>query len=347
MESQQKLLPENPGIQSSNKAAEEPKTALTEFEMDNSHKGPEQKAASQEKSGVSKMRHWLWDNWILLSMFSLISFTTTNLLIGALSPLGMQGVNYFCFGNLLASVIYFACNRECSKRNLPSAKDQDGKCKVLMRTWDNRVDWYTIAFCILSAVWQFFIYASAMLCFKVAKSAGLNIGIAQCIWALNPFLVAVIERVFWGVGLAKTQVFGMCSLVACTICVSLSELFQADDSLQEIIVVDGKTPVYVAVLTSLVFPLVCAVFSVLIKYADKNLRLDAFDWNCSSLGLMSFAFQIVGVVNFSTGAVPFDLGHFIRGSFGSLFNLSGTVWIIAAFNSDGAPFGPILALVNM
>ena len=28
-------------------------------------------------------------------------------------------------------------------------------------------------------------------------------------------------------------------------------------------------------------------------------------------------------------------------------NLSGTVFIIAAFNTDGAPFGPIGALVNM
>ena len=41
MESQQKLLPENPGIQSSSKATEEPKTALTEFEIDNSHKEPD------------------------------------------------------------------------------------------------------------------------------------------------------------------------------------------------------------------------------------------------------------------------------------------------------------------
>ena len=202
-------------------------------------------------------------------------------------------------------------------------------------------------FCLLSALWQFFIYASAMLCFKVAKSAGLNIGIAQCIWALNPFLVAVIERVFWGVGLAHTQVLGMCSLVACTICVSLSELFQGDESKLEVRLVEGRTPIYVAVLVSLVFPIVCAVFSCLIKYADKKLRLDAFDWNCSSMGMMSLAFQIVGIINFSSGAVEFNLGHFVRGSFGSLGNLSGTVWIIAAFNSDGAPFGPILALVNM
>ena len=57
-----------------------------------------------------------------------------------------------------------------------------------------------------------------------------------------------------------------------------------------LVVVDGKTPVYAAVLFSLVFPIVTAVFANFIKYADKMLRLDAFDWNCASLGLMSLAF---------------------------------------------------------
>ena len=55
-------------------------------------------------------------------------------------------------------------------------------------------------------------------------------------------------------------------------------------------IVDGRTPIYAAVLFSLVMPVVCAIFANFIKYADKILRLDAFDWNCASLGLMSVAF---------------------------------------------------------
>ena len=55
----------------------------------------------------------------------------------------------------------------------------------------------------------------------------------------------------------------------------------------------------------------------------------------------------MGIVNFSTGNVEYEFGYWIRGTFGSLMNLSGTVFIIAAFNTDGAPFGPIGALVNM
>ena len=46
MESQQKLLPEEPSTQPSNKAAEEPKTALTEFEIDHTHQKPDQNVKS-------------------------------------------------------------------------------------------------------------------------------------------------------------------------------------------------------------------------------------------------------------------------------------------------------------
>ena len=81
----------------------------------------------------------------------------------------------------------------------------------------------------MSAAFQFFIFASVVLCFKVAKLAGLNIGIAQSVWALNPFMVAVMERVVWGVGLKRYQIIGMISIVVCTILVSLSELFQSNE----------------------------------------------------------------------------------------------------------------------
>ena len=82
----------------------------------------------------------------------------------------------------------------------------------------------------------------------------------------------------------------MLALVTCTILVSLSELFQAKESEQAVTVVDGGTPIYAAVLFSLVMPVVCAIFANFIKYADKVLRLDATDWNCAAVGIMSLAF---------------------------------------------------------
>ena len=110
-------------------------------------------------------------------MLSLISFSTTNLLIGNLSALGMGSVNYFCLGSLLFSLCYFTYHKECGKLNSRDAKISK-KNKVLTRTWDNRIDWWTIVFCLVSACMQFAIFASVILCFRVSHAAGLNIGIA-------------------------------------------------------------------------------------------------------------------------------------------------------------------------
>ena len=110
-------------------------------------------------------------------MAALVSFSTCNLLIGSLAPLGMGSVNYFCLGSLLFSIFYFGIRKECNRMNSFDSK-ANGDRKVLTRTWDNRVDWWTLIFCLLSAAMQFAIYAAVVLCFRVSRAAGLNIGIA-------------------------------------------------------------------------------------------------------------------------------------------------------------------------
>lgn len=60
----------------------------------------------------------------------------------------------------------------------------------------------------------------------IAKQAGLNIGIAQAIWAISPFFVSILERVYYKTAFNIKQVYGMIFLVLCAILVSLSEVFQ-------------------------------------------------------------------------------------------------------------------------
>ena len=139
----------------------------------------------------------------------------------------------------------------------------------------------------------------------------------------------------------------MSFIILCTILVSLSELFSSTPPESSWVVVDGKTPIYAAVLVSLLMPLVCTIFSNVIKYADKSMRLNALDWNCAFYFFMTLTFQIIAIYNFSTGAIGFEFELWLRGFFASLVNLLGSVFIISAFNTDGAPYGPIGALVNM
>ena len=102
-----------------------------------------------------------------------------------------------------------------------------------------------------------------------------------------------------------------------------------------------------AVLATLVMPVVTTFFANVIRYADINLKLDPSDWTCAYMLLMSIAFQIVGIVNFSSGAVEFSFNLWLRGTFGSVLNCLGLIFLIGALNTPNAPYGPIGALVNL
>ena len=77
----------------------------------------------------------------------MISFSVCNIFIGEISDMGMESVNYFCSGSLIFSIGYFIYNKEWAKRNneqrgLLDAQGRDKK--VLLRTWDNKFDWYAL-----------------------------------------------------------------------------------------------------------------------------------------------------------------------------------------------------------
>ena len=63
--------------------------------------------------------------------------------------------------------------------------------------------------------------------FKVAKMAGLNIGISQSIWALQPFLIALIDKYIYGNPFDRRKLLGMAALVVCAMFVSLSKVFES------------------------------------------------------------------------------------------------------------------------
>ena len=99
----------------------------------------------------ARPKHWLKDNWVLLSIGSMISFSTANLIIGTLAKLpGLQSVNYFCTGCIVFTIGYFIYMKECSKINPIGAKNAGIK-KVLSKTWENNLDWGVLVFCIFSA----------------------------------------------------------------------------------------------------------------------------------------------------------------------------------------------------
>ena len=72
---------------------------------------------------------------------------------------------------------------------------------------------------------QLGIYASVILALKAARRSGLNIGIIEAIWSIAPFCIAFAEWIIYKVGLKLYQIVGMIAIVAMTILISLSDLF--------------------------------------------------------------------------------------------------------------------------
>ena len=116
--------------------------------------------------------------------------------------MGPKAQIYYCSGALIASIIYFLFRREWGRKNVERSGILDqgsrGKRKVLFRTWDNKCDWMAVFMLLVGAAIQTSIFLSIVLCYATAINSGLNIGIAQAIWAINPFLTGIIERIIYG-----------------------------------------------------------------------------------------------------------------------------------------------------
>jgi hypothetical protein len=80
-----------------------------------------------------------------------------------------------------------------------------------------------IAFYVLGAVFQISVYLTIVFTFDLSIRAGLNIGISTSIWAINPFLTAMLDRFLHKTQIQTYQMIGMSALCFCGILVSLSE----------------------------------------------------------------------------------------------------------------------------
>ena len=95
--------------------------------------------------------------------------------------------------------------------------------KVLLRKReDNSFDWWALFIIFLGGVFEVSIFLSVVLTYRVAHSAGLNIGIAQTIWSLEPFFVSMLERFVYKERFNFNQLYGTAAMILCAVLVSLS-----------------------------------------------------------------------------------------------------------------------------
>lgn len=69
------------------------------------------------------VKHWLWDNWVLLSLCAAVVWAACNLCVGELADEGISGIFYFNTGSLIFTAGYFIkqrCDAKPSELKHPS-----------------------------------------------------------------------------------------------------------------------------------------------------------------------------------------------------------------------------------
>ena len=79
-------------------------------------------------------------------------------------------------------------------------------------------------------------------------------------------------------------------------------------------------------------PVVCTLFVVVIKHSNETLNNAARDFTIAYWFVISFIWQIIGIVKFTDyEEPPFEWGLWVDGFFASFFNLLGCVFALSCF----------------
>jgi multidrug transporter EmrE-like cation transporter len=84
--------------------------------------------------------------------------------------------------------------------------------------------WNVIFWMVYVAFIQVLIFSGISLTFSTSYKANLNPGVAAAIWAVSPFLQAVVDRIIWLVDLKINHVIGMTLMVLCGVIISVSNI---------------------------------------------------------------------------------------------------------------------------
>lgn len=265
--------------------------------------------------------------------------------------MGLHGIEYYCSGSLVFCIAYFVAKREWSLKN---TFDQNGNAsgrgrKVIFRTWSNKFHWWALFIVVVGAAFQTAIYSAIVLTYSTAKKAGLNIGIAQAIWAIHPILVSILEKCCYSIDFNMKQVYGMSLIVIMAVLVSLSQVFSPKEAEAgtDVKAVEYETPIWVALLASLSMPLVCTFMAIPLKHVNETLKITPYDFTVYYWGIASFVYLIVGTADWgSHHGSNFSWSLFFDGALGSFFNLLGCVFAISCFSVEGCAMGVASAVLN-
>ena len=178
-----------------------------------------------QQNKASKPAKKLMERWHFLVLMAMLCFSGSNLCISQLSDLGIKMVFYLNTGSLLVCVSYFV-HKNCIKAKEPedAILDNPNAKRKLFFTREGKFDCKMILYLLAAMAIQTLLLIVINETFKLSRKAGLNVGIAQSIWASSTFFAAIVDRVVFGRGIKVFHAVGMSFVVVCAVLVALSPL---------------------------------------------------------------------------------------------------------------------------
>jgi drug/metabolite transporter (DMT)-like permease len=100
---------------------------------------------------------------------------------------------------------------------------------------------------------------------------------------------------------------------------------------------------YVAVLSSLIMPVSCLTYGILVKHALITKGVTPSDFTFAYFLLMYGFASVCGLIHFRSDPGTFNMDFFVRGAIGSAINVFGQLLMNNAV-SQGIPLAPLFAL---
>ena len=213
----------------------------------------------------------MWKSWVALALLASLNFAVANICIADLAGLGVGSICYFSSGALVWCIVHFLRTSDCSKKEGGLLDEPIENQRVLLSDKEGKLDWKLVSCFVAGALLSIGMYISVTYTFKFSIQANLNIGIAESIWSMTPFLSALLDWAIFRKRLQKYHVVGICFMISCAALVSISQLFITtkqtviSESGEE--TVDDVMPIYIPILCSMMMPVFCSVFSMLTRYA--------------------------------------------------------------------------------
>ena len=96
---------------------------------------------------------------------------------------------------------------------------------------------------------------------------------------------------------------------------------------------------------SLLFPICASSWTILVKYVNKNVRLENNDWMQAYNIFLSVATTVVGICSWCTHEGSFEWKFFYMGLVAGIGTLIAATLCVYALNVDKSPQGPCAAVI--